>query len=170
MDHAAGHGSSAAWGWLEAIETSAAGQALRQSLWMYPASEVVHLLGMTLMVGAIVVYDLRLLGYGRPLALETLGRLVLPGSVIGFAFVLASGIALTVPEATALAVNPVLWIKLGLIALGLLNALVFHLGPYRTMAVWGAGVAIPAKVRIAAATSIATWVLVITLGRLIAYF
>jgi hypothetical protein len=122
------------------------------------------------MVGAIVVYDLRLLGYGRPLPLETLGRLVLPGSVIGFVLVLASGLALTAPEATALALNPVLWIKLGLIAVGLLNALVFHLGPYRTMTSWGDSVATPANVRLAAVTSIATWVLVITFGRLIAYF
>lgn len=170
MHHAAGPSTSAVWSWLEAVESSAAGQALRQSLWLYPASEVAHLLGMTLMVGAIVTYDLRLLGYGRALSVETLGRLVLPASVIGFALVFASGLALFAPEATALALNPVLWIKLGLIAVGLLNALVFHLGPYRTMAVWGTGIDTPPAVRFAAVTSVATWVLVIALGRLIAYF
>lgn len=170
MGHAGGHGASAAWGWLEAIEGSSVGQALRQSLWLYPASEVIHLLGMALMVGGIIVYDLRVLGYGRRLSVEALGKLVLPGTVSGFVLVFASGFALFAAEATALATNPVLWAKLGLIAVGLLNALMFHVGPYRSIATWNTDVAAPSRARAAAVVSIAVWTVVIALGRLIAYF
>ena len=44
------------------IESTALGMAMRQSMWMYPVVETVHLVGIALLVGSIAVFDLRLLG------------------------------------------------------------------------------------------------------------
>ena len=48
-----------------ALEASGLGQAMRQWLWLYPAVETVHIVGIALLFGSIAVLDLRLLGVGR---------------------------------------------------------------------------------------------------------
>ena len=48
-----------------AIEMSALGVAMRQSLWLYPIVEIVHLAGIALLFGSIAILDLRLLGLSR---------------------------------------------------------------------------------------------------------
>ena len=55
-----------------AIEMSALGQAMRQWLWLYPAVETVHLVGVALLFGSIAVFDLRLLGLSRSIPLRRL--------------------------------------------------------------------------------------------------
>jgi hypothetical protein len=43
---------------------TAVGEAIRESLWLFPLIEAFHLLGLGLMVGAVLIVDLRLLGAG----------------------------------------------------------------------------------------------------------
>ena len=45
------------------LDQTAVGSTIRQSLWLFPAIETVHLLGMAALVGTISVLDLRLLGW-----------------------------------------------------------------------------------------------------------
>ena len=54
--------SPAPGGAVGALEGSSLGQAMQQWLWLYPSVEVVHLVGIALLFGSIVVLDLRLLG------------------------------------------------------------------------------------------------------------
>ena len=68
-----------------AIESSALGQAMRQWLWLYPAVEIVHIAGIALLVGSIVILDLRLLGVSRSLPLRRLAAHILPWSAASFA-------------------------------------------------------------------------------------
>ena len=49
-----------------AIEGSSLGQAMRESLWLYPAIEIVHIVGIALLFGSIAVLDMRLLGVSPP--------------------------------------------------------------------------------------------------------
>ncbi len=48
----------------EWCEATAIGQAIRESLWLFPVIESIHLLGLAMIGGAILVVDLRLLGFG----------------------------------------------------------------------------------------------------------
>jgi hypothetical protein len=48
------------------LDRTSVGAAIRQSLWLFPAIETVHLLGMAALVGTITVLDLRLLGWTMP--------------------------------------------------------------------------------------------------------
>ena len=57
--------SPAPGGALGALEASGLGQAMRQWLWLYPAVETVHLVGIGLLFGSIAVLDLRLLGFSQ---------------------------------------------------------------------------------------------------------
>ena len=53
--------------WLVWLETTRAAAAMREWLWLYPAVEIVHILGFVLLVGAAFLFDLRLLGLARHL-------------------------------------------------------------------------------------------------------
>lgn len=162
------HGDGPAF--LAALEDSAIGAAMRQSLYLYPTVETLHILGFVLLVGSIAAYDLRLLGFGRALPADSLARLLVPCSVAGFLIVLPTGLLLFVTEATSIIANPVFPLKLGFIAIGLANAAIFHVGPYRAVADWRTGVAVPLAARAAGAVSLAAWVGALVCGRLLAYF
>jgi hypothetical protein len=161
------HGGGPAW--LAALEHSGIGEAMRQSIWLYPTVEIVHILGFVLLVGPIAAYDLRLLSFARKLPLDQLGHLLVRTSIGGFCLVVPSGLLLFTTEATAVAANPVFPVKLGCIAVGLANAGLFRLVVGRNPAAWRADIPRSSS-RLAGAVSLAAWTSAIVCGRLLAYF
>jgi hypothetical protein len=156
--------------WLEAIERSAVGTAMRDSLWLYPAAETVHLLGLATLVGCAVAFDLRLLGVSAHLPTRGAARHLLTCARAGFAVAAVSGALLFSADAAALAGNPAFRWKLLLISVAGLNALRFHLGPFRVAGDWDhAGRPTPPAAKMAAVVSLTVWAGVVTAGRLIAY-
>lgn len=156
--------------WLVWLELSGLGEAMRKSTWMYPIVEIFHILGFVILVGAAVMFDLRVLGLGRGLSVSALARHLLRWSWAGVALVVPAGVMMFSAHATEFATNPAFLLKLGLIGLAGANVAFFHLGPYRLAGAWDAAGPAPGAARAAAALSIAIWVAVITCGRLIAYF
>lgn len=136
------------------LETSAVAAALRQSAWLYPTVEALHILGLALVVGAALAFDLRLLGAGRALPVETLARFLPRISLAAFlGLTLPTGALLFITQATALAANPVFWTKLSLVAVAGANAWLFHRRPHR----------------LAALVSLVVWTGVLFCGRFLAY-
>lgn len=162
-----GHEASGA-GWLLAVEHSALGEAMRQALWLYPAANVVHVLAAGVLMGSILAFDLRLLGFGERLPVPALAGLLLPMAASALAVAVTTGVLLFTADATAVAANPVFPYKLGLIAVGFANVALMHRGPLRSASSWGNR--IPATARISALVSLAAWSGTITAGRLIAYY
>lgn len=158
--------------WLVALEQSALGATMRTELFLYPLVEVAHILGFALLVGSIIGFDLRLLGLTRNLPVAPFARHAVPLAIVGFFIAVPTGLALFSTEATSIAVNPSFQIKLVCIAIGLANAALFHLGPWRSMARWGSipGGYIPPMARLGAFISALAWTGAIAGGRLIAYF
>lgn len=152
-----------------AIEMSALGVAMRQSFWLYPAVEVVHLLGIALLVGSIAVLDLRLLGLARAISVRRLAWHVLPLSVASFALIVPSGLMLFVAHAGDLLGNPVFALKICLILAAGTNAAVFHAAVFRGAGSWDVDTMPPPPARACAALSLLIWVSVIACGRLLAY-
>ena len=158
-------GATADWAaWLAA---SAPALAMRADVWLYPTVEIVHIAGFTVLVGAVAMFDLRVLGFGRELPVRLLARHLLPWSVGSMLLVLPSGLMLFAAEAPDLAANRVFLLKLGLIVVAGLNALAFHAGPWRSAERWqGPG---PPRARLHALLSLLLWLAVIACGRLLAY-
>ena len=154
---------------LLALEQSVLGATMRQSIFLYPAVEIVHIFGFILLVGSIIAFDLRLLGVMRELPADRLARLLVRLSMLGFAAVVPSGLRLFATEATAVWANPIFPVKLSLIAAGLVNVALFHTVIGRNIAGWGSS-APPVPARLAGAASLAAWGGVIICGRLLAYF
>jgi hypothetical protein len=155
--------------WLEWLEKSSWAAGIRQSLWLYPALEIVHILGIVLLVGAAFLFDLRLLGYSRNLSVTGLSRHLLPWSQRGLILIVPSGMLLFITNAEALGVDPVFWTKVGLILIAGLNVFVFHRFIYKPYKSGASREKLPRIARIPAMISIAVWIAVVACGRLLAY-
>lgn len=154
--------------WAVAIEQSGLGAFIRESALLYPVANVAHVLGLTLLVGAILALDLRLLGAGRGVPADAASRFLSPIAIVGFVVMLASGAVLFIADARPVANNPVAPFKLGLVVFAILNAGLFRLLWNRRLATWDA--APPFLGRLQAALSLAAWLGAAACGRLLAYF
>jgi hypothetical protein len=155
--------------WQVWLETSAAAVAMRQWTWLYPGVEIVHIAGFVILVGAAVMFDLRLLGVSRHLPVADLARHLLPWSWAGLALVAPSGALMFAAHATEMAANPAFRLKLALLAAAGVNAIVFERITLPRAEPWNRGVPTPAAARTAAVVSLACWIGVIACGRLLAY-
>jgi hypothetical protein len=153
--------------WAAALEASAWGVAMRDSSFLYPLANVLHVLGLILLIGPILVLDLRLLGVGRGIALPPAYTLLSGFSRAGVALMLLTGFSLFAADARPLSGSTVLWVKWGLIAVGLANAVWFQVRWRARLATWDADP--PAAGRVQAAASLALWLAVAVCGRLLAY-
>ena len=156
-------------GWLGWLETTSLAEALRREPLLYPLLEVVHILGFVVLVGAAVMFDLRLLGLSRRLSVVELARHLLPWARRGLAVAAPSGVLLFLTQATQLGRSPVFGLKLTLLALAGLNAALFHRRVFRSARDWDTEVTAPRSARVAAIMSLLLWTGVITCGRLLAY-
>lgn len=152
--------------WLAATPLS---QAMRSDPWLYPAVEIVHILGFAVLVGSVVLFDLRVLGFGRALPVVALGRHLLRWGALSLLLVVPAGLLLFSAHPDELLANPAFRLKLLLIAAAGLNALAFHVFPYRRAANWERERAAPPAARVHALVSILLWIGVIGCGRLLAY-
>lgn len=153
----------------EQVAASGLAVALRENAWAYPLLETLHILGLALAVGGIIVFDVRLLGYARSIAVVDLSRHVLRFVLAGITINVATGLALFISDAAEFAGNRSLHVKLVLIALAFVNAGLYQSGPGRDVGTWDRGDAPPLRVRLHAAASIALWLGVMTAGRMMAY-
>lgn len=148
---------------------TALSQAMRTSPWLYPFVEIVHIAGFSVLVGSVVLFDLRVLGCARGLPLRALAGHLLRWALASLLLVLPAGLLLFSAHPVELLANPAFLPKLGLISLAGLNALLFHLLPYRTVAAWDQALPAPPLARLLALVSILLWLGVIACGRLLAY-
>ena len=153
--------------WAAALEASALGEWMRSSALAYPIANVVHLLGLVLLLGPILLLDLRLLGAGQTFPLSPVSRVLTTWAIAGLLLLVGAGFLLFAADARPLLGNPIMQLKLCGIALGLINAVAFrflwrdHLNTWDVRAPWLG--------RAQVGASIAIWLAVATLGRWIAY-
>ena len=88
----------------------------------YPALEVLHIVGIGLLVGNLVLLELRVWGLGGDLPVQPLARLALGLAVLGFALAGASGLLMFAAQAGELLANRAFVIKMGLLMLAGTNA------------------------------------------------
>lgn len=150
------------------MQSSWIGVAGRDVYWVFPAAEIVHFFGLCLFMGAMLIIDLRLLGFARKLPLHATLTLI-PIALVGLLLNFLSAIVFlcTYPENywPSLAFN----LKLLAIFLGCLNALWFKImeAP-RLVAVPDHG-DVDRRTKTVAALSLVIWVAVIVLGRFLPF-
>lgn len=155
--------------WASALEGTVLSRVLRGSPWLYPSVEIAHIFGFVVLVGSIVMFDVRLLGASRYVAVSTLGTHLRRWSFASVAVVVPTGLLLFTAHPVELVNNPVFGVKLVAIGFAALNALVFQLGVHRSVASWDQGVRAPLAARLHALASLTLWSLTLACGRLLAY-
>ena len=105
----------------EALEATPVGAAIKESVWLFPAIEAVHLLALATLGGAVLMLDLRLLGLGltgQPVA--TVERDSRPWLIGAVAAMILTGSLLGVSEAVKLYDKQAFWVKMIALAAALL--------------------------------------------------
>jgi len=154
---------------LQVLYDSETGTALRESLYMFPLVEGIHLVGLAFSFGLILFTDLRLIGWFLPqVPVSELLRRLRPWLIGGFASTFITGILLTMAEGPRLLDIPVFPLKLGLIFLAGLNAFWFEFKFGRHIGQWDQQ-ALPLGAKLAGWTSLVSWSLVVVCGRMIPY-
>ncbi len=100
--------------------------ALQSSSWAYPALEVVHLAGIALLIGNLVLLELRVFGLGAALPVRELVRLSLSLAIAGFALAAASGLLMFASQPQELLANRAFTLKMLLLLAAACNAGWFH--------------------------------------------
>lgn len=161
--------------YLNAIAQSEPALMLRASFWVYPLVNAAHILGIALLIGAIIPFDLRLIGIIKIGRIRTLAAILIPTAATGLAIAALSGAALFIVKPVAYAGSQLFLIKLVVIGAGLINV-----GLVRAVPRWAELVQAEESIlnptepnrrlRIAGLVSIIVWIAVLILGRMIGYF
>jgi hypothetical protein len=151
--------------WLESLRLST---WVREggSIWGYPTVLFLHTVGLGFLVGVNIGIDLRLLGFARRMAIAPLAKFF-PIMWTGFWINAVSGTILLIADATTKLVNPVFYIKMGFVALAVVDLVLLGRLVFRDPALDLEPVTL--KARFIAASSIVFWLGAITAGRLMAY-
>jgi len=134
---------------------------LQSSSWAYPALEIVHIAGIALLLGNLVLFELRVFGLGATLPVQALARLSLPLACVGFALAATSGLLMFATQAEELLTNRAFTLKMVLLFIAGCNAAWFH--ARRSL------YKLDAMARVLMLMSTVIWLSVLTCGRWIAY-
>lgn len=150
------------------IEHSALAEWVRgsESLFAFPGIITVHAIGMAFLAGGSTAIDLRILGVAPGISLRAIASF-LPVLWTAFALNAMSGTLLLIAYPTKALTNPLFYVKLCLIALGV--SLVYVIGRTVLRADDGEQRSLGRNARMLAIASIATWVALILAGRFLAY-
>lgn len=154
---------------LTALQNMALPSALRTSRWVYPLVNAGHILGLALLFGAILSFDLRLLGFWRDQPIRPLARILLPVAVSGLGLSLFTGLLLFSVSAAKYAATPLFQVKLLLILAAVANALLLRRAADWTLAQVPEMAMNSARLRLAGGLSLLLWLAVILCGRFLAY-
>ena len=127
----------------------------------YPALEVLHISGIALLVGSLVLLELRVWGFAAELPVKRLARLSLSVTLCGLGVVVASGLLMFAANPAELLSNRAFLTKMGLVQVAGLNAAWFH-GRDSL-------VRCDALARLQTVLSMGIWLAAIICGRWIAY-
>jgi hypothetical protein len=149
------------------IDQSWLGASIRSSSWVFAFIEVFHLLGLTLLLGSVIVLNLRLLRFGSTASpLADVAQDTMPWMLLGMTLTFGSGIFLFVSEAVKCYNNPPFFIKMGLLFL----ALVFTFTVHRRLARSDEASISPVWRTLGACLSLVLWFGVGLAGRAIAFY
>jgi hypothetical protein len=147
-------------------EATAIGSAIRESTWAFAVIESAHLMGLAVIGGAVLLVDLRLLGFGlREQCVADVARAARPWLLGSLTVMLLTGLALFLSEATKCFYSQPFWVKMTSLAL----ALAFTFTVRRKVAMAEEGRVAAGVCRLVALVSLTLWLGVGASGRWIGF-
>jgi hypothetical protein len=154
------------------LESSALGTFMRESgPWTYPVVNLIHVLGIATLFGAVLILDLRLLGAWRRAPMRAITTVAAPVAMAGFTIAATSGLCLLAANALQYEDNPVLVVKFSAIGLGLANAVALRFtAEWKSHATRDLNASEARKLAVFGGVSLVSWLTAITAGRLLGYW
>jgi hypothetical protein len=137
--------------------------------WEYPIAESLHFIGLSLLIGTVGMFDLRLIGVGRRIPLSALHRLI-PWGVGGYVLNVLTGLCFLSAMADQYMYNPAFLLKLLSMGIAGVNVALFYTTMWRKVATLGPGEHAPLPARIMGGVSLVAWMGVMTFGRLLTFY
>jgi hypothetical protein len=153
---------------VEWIRATSLSRAINSNVWIWPAAETIHFIGLSLLLGVVGFFDLRLMGLFKRVPISA-ARQLLPFAVAGFALNLITGLMFLIGLPGQYAFNWVWWAKVGALVLAGLNALVFEKTIARRIVYLEPGADTPALAKAIGAISLASWLMVLYFGRMLPF-
>jgi len=148
------------------LENTSFATAIRQSTWLFPTFETLHVLATVIVVGSITMLDLRLLNIAyRDRSIREVHEDVLPWARVSFICAAIAGSLLFSSSATKYYHNFAFRMKIGMLLMAGINAGIFELWTYRGAANWDRETRIPLSAKIAGAVGLVLWIGVVAFGR-----
>src|SRR6185436_10272351 len=141
------------------------GNFVRDTPWAWTSAETIHFVGLTLLVGVLLLINMRMLGFMKQVPFEALDRL-LPWAMLGFAINTMTGMLFFAASANSYVGNPAFYWKLVFVMLGGVNVLYFTFD--RTWA-QEPGREAPALSKLAAMSAMCLWVGVMYWGSMLPF-
>ncbi len=135
----------------------------------WPVLETLHYFGLSLVLGTICLFDLRVLGFAKPVPVMALHRLV-PLGVAGFLLNLATGICFFFGYPDQYAYNNAFRLKLALMAVAGANIALFYGSVFGGLKTVAPGAEAPRAAKLLTAVSLLCWIGVLVCGRLLTFF
>ena len=151
------------------LRTSPVGAWMRHSVWAWPVLESLHFIGMSVLIGTIGQFDLRLLGFARGIPYAALHRLI-PLGIGAYTLNILTGICFLSGTPDQYLWNPAFRFKVAFMAVAGLNVLFFYTRVFRRLQQLPADSPPPFGARVAGAVSLTMWIGVMSAGRLLTFF
>jgi hypothetical protein len=136
---------------------------------LWPVFEIVHYIGLSLLFGTVVLFDLRILGFAKIIPAAALHRLV-PLGIGGYVLNLFTGLMFFSGFPEQYAYNRAFHFKLAFMSLAAVNLCIFYGAVFRQVRTLGAGQDAPRLAKIITGISLSAWVAVVVCGRLLTFY
>lgn len=141
---------------------------IQTNYWLWPVLEIIHFIGLSLLLGGLIIIDLRMAGHIKAFNLVATHKLI-PVVLAGFGLNLLTGILFFYGDPLRYSINIGFQIKMVLVVLAGLNALLYYWKINTVIPTWDPEADPPSLARFVAYASLTLWGGVLLCGRLIPY-
>ena len=154
--------------WIDWVASTSINSWVLSGSWTWPIMETFHFFGMSILLGSLLVIDLRLMGFFRRISIHATHKL-LPFAFVGFGINLITGFLFYFGDPGRYTINWAFRLKVVLIILAGINAGLYYLLIDKKLATWGAHDDTTGLAKVIGASSLLLWFGVLIFGRLIPY-
>jgi hypothetical protein len=145
------------------------GAFARSSQWVWASIESTHFIGLSLLIGMVGLFDLRLLGVAKAIPVAALHRLI-PVAIAGYVINVISGLLFLFAYPDQYLYNRAFQFKMAFMALAGMNIIFFYSSAFREARTIGPGMDAPTRLKLIGGASFALWIAVLTCGRLLTFY